>query len=238
VSGISANAVARLAWATSALASIAAGVTVYIATSAAIAGSGSGVPPTMNPGAVVPPSAIAGKNPAKPAASLPAKPLWAELTPAQQQALAPMASEWDKLDASHKKKWLAISSKFASLKPDQQLRLQNRMRDWAKLTPEQRRVARESYTRAKKLNPGEKTAEWQQYQQLSEEQKKKLAADAATKKRVANLPPASQTKGKVTPPPKLARKPRPEQPSAAFPSAILPAASQFPAQPSPPPAIK
>jgi hypothetical protein len=156
-----------------------------------------------------------------------------------------MASEWDKLNATQKKKWLAISSKFASLKPDQQLRLQNRMRDWAKLTPEQRRVARESYSRAKKLNPSEKTAEWQQYQQLSEEQKKKLAADAATKKRVANLPPASQTKGKVTPPPKLARKPRPEQPSAAFPSAIVPAAnpivpaaSQFPAQPSPPPVIK
>ena len=99
------------------------------------------------------------------------------------------------------------------------MRMQDRMRDWVKLTPEQRRVARESYARTKKLDPDQKAAEWQQYQQLSEEQKKKLADDAAKKKSITNLPPASQTKGKLVPPPKPARnakvKPLPEAPRAS-----------------------
>jgi hypothetical protein len=128
------------------------------------------------------------------------KPLWTELSPAQQQALAPLSGEWDSLKARQKKKWLAISSRYASLKPDQQVRLQDRMRDWVKLTPEERRVARESYSRSKKLNPDQKAAEWQHYQQLSEDQKKKLFDDARTKKRITNLPPASQEKEKLTPP--------------------------------------
>jgi hypothetical protein len=116
-------------------------------------------------------------NSAMPAAKLAnkplTKPLWTELSPAQQQALMPLAAEWDRLDPFRKKKWLEIGSKFAAMKPDEQARVQERMREWAKLTPEQRRVARESFARAKKLNPDQKSAQWQQYQQLSEEQKKK-----------------------------------------------------------------
>lgn len=127
------------------------------------------------------------------------KPTWIELTPAQQQALAPLSSEWDKLDGFRKKKWLEIGDKFAAMKPDEQARVQQRMREWAKLTPEQRRVARESYARAKKLNPDQKSAQWQQYQQLSEDQKKKLAADASRKPHIANLPSA-QSKTKIVPP--------------------------------------
>lgn len=160
---------------------------------------------TPAPAVTVPaPGNAASARPEKPnkAPAIAAKPMWSELTPAQQQALSPLAAEWDKLDAPRKKKWLALSNKYSTLKPEEQARLQTRMREWAKLTPEQRHVARESYARAKKLNPNEKTAEWQQYQQLPEEQKKKLAAEAAAKKRVANLPPPSQNRNKVTPPSK------------------------------------
>lgn len=161
-------------------------------------------PPT-NPkvNATRPASGIESQS-AQPASKIPAKPLWAKLNPAQQQALAPLSAEWDGLETGQKNKWLAISSKYSSLKPDQKIRLQDRMRDWVKLSPDERRVARESYSRAKKLNPDEKAAEWQQYQQLSEEQKKKLADTASTRKRITNLPPASQAKAKLTPPPKPA----------------------------------
>jgi hypothetical protein len=173
-------------------------------------------------------SATANKAPAaqpQPAA----KPLWTELTPAQQQALAPLASEWDKLDSFRKNKWLAIGNKYASMKPDEQRRVQERMRDWVKLTPEQRRIARESYARAKTLNPSQKSAHWEQYQQLPEDQRKKLAADAAAKKPVATLPrPASRDKNnKTIPPIKSAPKPVLEQsvtPQAASQSAIQPSA--------------
>ncbi|HJV85675.1 MAG TPA: DUF3106 domain-containing protein [Noviherbaspirillum sp.] len=157
------------------------------------------------------------------------KPLWAELTPAQQQALAPLAPEWDRLDSFRKKKWLAIGNKYATMKPDEQQRVQERMRDWVKLTPEQRRIARENYARARKLDRNQKSAHWEEYQQLSEEQKKKLAASAASRKRVATLPsPSSQRKNaKTIPPIKSAPKPVLEQsvtPKAAAKSPIQPSA--------------
>ena len=87
---------------------------------------------------------------------------WANLSRAQQAALQPLAGEWNKLDAPRKQKWLDIANRFASMKPDEQARVHERMRDWIKLTPEQ--------------------AQWEQYQQLPEEQKKKLAAEAVPKK--------------------------------------------------------
>lgn len=168
---------------------------------------------------ILPPSVV--KAPSKSAT----KPLWTELTPAQQQALAPLAVEWDKVDALRKKKWLEIGNKFASMKPDEQQRMQERMREWIKLTPEQRRVARESYARTKKLNADQKSAQWQQYQQLPEDQKKKLAAADAEKKQVANLPTA-HSKNKTVPPIKSTAKPVLEH------SVAPQAASQHPSQPA------
>ena len=140
-----------------------------------------------------------------------AKPLWAELAPEQQLSLAPLASDWDKLDGARKKKWIELTKRYASLTPEQQARMQERMRDWAKLTPDQRRVARESYSRTKMLEPEQKTAQWQEYQQLSDEQKKKLADEAVARKRVTNLPPAAPDKSKLVPPSKSVLRQQPGQ---------------------------
>lgn len=146
---------------------------------------------------------IVQSKPAAPVKQAPlAKPLWTELNPQQQQALAPLATDWDKLDGARKKKWIELTKRYASLTPEQQARMHERMRDWAKLTPEQRRVARESYSRAKRLEPDQKTAQWEEYQQLSDEQKKKLAEEAVARKRVTNLPPAVPDKNKLVPPSK------------------------------------
>lgn len=182
------------------------------------------------------PNSAAAPSPAGAAKAAPAqaaaKPSWTELTPAQQQALSPLAGEWDKLNSARKRKWLVIGNKYASMNPDEQQRVQARMREWVKLTPEQRRIARESYARAKRLNPRQKSEHWQKYQQLPEEQKKKLAADAASKKHVASLPSASQAKNKTVPPIKSAPKPVHEQ------SVTPQAASQSALSPSPQPATK
>jgi hypothetical protein len=136
-------------------------------------------------------------NTVKPAAISTKNPSWIELSPAQQQALAPLSTDWDKFDIVRKKKWLEIGNKFPKMTPDEQQRVQERMREWIKLTPEQRHLVRENYARAKKLNPTQKTTQWQNYQQLPEEQKKKLANEAAAKKRVANLPTSPQNIGKT-----------------------------------------
>jgi hypothetical protein len=116
------------------------------------------------------------------------RPWWSELTDAQRGALSPLAAEWNNMELFRKKKWLEIGNRFATMKPEEQQRMQERMRDWAKLTPDQRRVAREIYSRTNKLDSDQKSAQWLDYQQLPEEEKKKLAADTAAKKRVANLP--------------------------------------------------
>ena len=161
--------------------------------------------------------------PAAPKAEV--KPTWTELTPAQRDVLGPLASQWSQLDGNHKIKWIAISNKYPSMTPEQQGRLKQNITDWAKLTPEQHRLARESYAKAKKLNPEQKTAQWQQYQQLPEEQKQKLAADASTKKRIANVP-ALQSKAKTVEPlrqPKKPVTPVVNAPGVATPGASTPA---------------
>lgn len=170
----------------------------------------------------------AGSNPPPSAPQAAAKPRWSDLTPAQKQALAPLESEWANLDPVRKNKWLVIGNKFATMTPDEQRRIQDRMRDWVRLTPEQRRIARENYIRAKKIKPDQKSAQWQQYQQLPEEEKKKLAAEAPVKKHVATLPsPAQRKNSKTIPPIKAAPKPVLEQsvtPQAASQSALQPPA--------------
>ena len=122
------------------------------------------------------------------------KPQWAELTRPQQVALEPLRGEWDYLDGVRKQKWLDIANRYASMKSDEQGRVHERMRDWLKLTPEERRLARENYTLSKKMEKGQKSAQWEQYQALPEEEKRKLAADAALKKQVTNLPHKTQPK--------------------------------------------
>ena len=128
------------------------------------------------------------------------KPLWAELTPAQQEALTPLATEWDQINAVRKKKWLELGNKMAAMPPEERQKMQARIRDWAKLTPEQRRQARTNYAQTKKLKPEEKTAQWQEYQKLPEEKKKELAAKIElAKKRVANPALKTDPNAKVTP---------------------------------------
>lgn len=160
------------------------------------------------------------------------RPKWTELTPAQRQALSPLAAEWDQLDAIRKKKWLEIAARHAQMTPEDQQRLQNRMREWARLTPEQRRIARDSYARAKKLDAGQKTAKWERYQSLPDEEKQKLAARAEKKKNVVNLPRARVDLDKPaatkSAPPVL-----PSAPAEPQPAPVLPTPLPAPASPTP-----
>lgn len=134
--------------------------------------------PSQTP-TTAPPSAL--RTPSKPAPAVPAglfsasRGNWKSLSPIQQQALAPLAGEWDAMDSARREKWLAIGNKYAAMTPAEQARMQVRMRDWVKLTPQQRRSVRQSYTSSNNLDAGQKTVQWQQYQQLSEAQKLQLA---------------------------------------------------------------
>lgn len=129
----------------------------------------------------------------KPATS--GKSAWKDLTPAQQQALKPLAERWDSLAAERKRKWLVISRNYPSLPPAEQAKLHNRMNEWVSLSLQQRNQARLNFAETKKLTPEQKAEQWQAYQALSPEEKKKLAAKAPTKPAGVAVPkPASPQK--------------------------------------------
>ncbi|WP_086142854.1 DUF3106 domain-containing protein, partial [Janthinobacterium sp. GW460P] len=167
----------------------------------------------------------AGKGGTPPKAS--ENPSWNKLSRAQQEALQPLAGVWNKLETLRKQKWLVIASRFASMTPDEQIRVHERMREWIKLTPEQRRLVRDNYTRTKKIDPGQKTAQWEQYQQLPEDQKKKLATELVPKKPLGKVPAINSTTSKppvIVPPAMPAAPPAaaPVLPPAATPSVAVP----------------
>jgi hypothetical protein len=98
------------------------------------------------------------------------QPDWPQLTPEQQQILAPLANEWKDLDDRRRKKWLLTAKRYPKMKPEEQERLQTQMQDWAKLTPEQRRIARENYKKLAKQPPEKREAVKQKWE---EDQKRK-----------------------------------------------------------------
>lgn len=126
------------------------------------------------------------------------QPDWSQLTPDQQQVLAPLASDWNNFDDRMRKKWLLTAKRYPKMKPEEQQRLQTKMKDWAKLTPEQRTIARENYKKLAKQPPEKREAVKQKWQ---EGQKQKQAppvsdppapADPAVDSAVTPPAPAGQ----------------------------------------------
>ena len=130
------------------------------------------------------------------------KPLWTELTPAQQQALAPLSGKWDTVSDAQKRKWLALSQNFPRMSGAEQAKLHSRMSEWVALSPQQRTQARLNFGETRQLSPDDKKAKWEAYQALSPEEKHKLAASAAK-------PPATAAAVKPVPSEKLANGPKP-----------------------------
>src|SRR5690606_2916378 len=58
------------------------------------------------------------------------RPAWSELAPAHQKILAPLQPEWNNLDATRRKKWVAIAERYPRMKPQEQQRLQKNMAAW------------------------------------------------------------------------------------------------------------
>jgi hypothetical protein len=114
-----------------------------------------------------------------------APPAWRELNAEQREALAPLAADWDKFDPDRKKKWLEIAAKYPNMSTEGKQRFLERMPQLAKLTPEQRETARENFRRAYSLPPDQRQALTQKYQELPEDRKRALAAQAKAKKPAA-----------------------------------------------------
>lgn len=97
----------------------------------------------------------------------------------QQQALSPLASQWDALSDGQKRKWLALAQNYNKLAPAEQEKMHSRMVEWASLSAKDREQARLNFAKTKTVPGAERASNWEAYQALSEEEKKKLAASAA-----------------------------------------------------------
>ena len=181
------------------------GRTKWIAGAIALAGAGIAAVvwlvsrPASQP-APAPSTAATAAAPAKPVGE---KPHWSDLKPAQQQALAPLESTWEELGPVLKQKWISIGNRLAKMKPDEKARVQERMREWVALSPAERKAVRENFARAQKkaTPPGQRAAEWEQYQQLPDEAKKALAQAAAAKNnQVVKTPSLAQSTVKTPAP--------------------------------------
>lgn len=157
------------------------------------------------------------------------KPGWQDLTPAQQLSLKPLAANWGGLSQGQKRKWLAISAGYPKLSPAEQAILHSRMTEWAALSQSQRAQARLNFADTKQVDNSQKAANWQAYQALSADEKKKLgiaaprtpAGAAATAKpvqpqRLATVP---VTRPNLTQGPKMAVANHPFDPNTLLPVA-------------------
>lgn len=122
------------------------------------------------------------------------QPDWAQLTPEQQQILAPLSNDWNSLDEQQRKKWLLTATRYPKMKPEAQQRLVTQMKDWAKLTPEQRKIARENYKKLAKQPPEKREAvkqKWQEHQQQKQAPSKGAPPAPATPSGDKAIPPAA-----------------------------------------------
>jgi hypothetical protein len=103
---------------------------------------------------------------------------WRELTPQQQQILAPLESHWASMDDTGRDKWVNVANRFHQLTPAERQRVQERMSQWAKLRPQERGEARLRFQQARQLPPDERQKKWEAYQALSEEERKDLSRQA------------------------------------------------------------
>jgi virulence-associated protein VagC len=115
-------------------------------------------------------------NASAPAPVVLSGPRWLELTNGQRLILRPLAAKWDSLASTHKSKWIVVAQEFPARSTTDQQKLQERMAEWAALTPLDRERARLNFAETKKLKPADRAAEWAAYQELSVEERKRLAA--------------------------------------------------------------
>lgn len=113
-----------------------------------------------------------------------AGPDWAQLTPAQHEALAPLEPVWKRLDANRKRTWLRIAARYPRLSPEGKARLHARMPQLVRLSPQQRITARHNLRRAYSLSAERRQALTRSFQRLSAARKRQLAEWARRRKKM------------------------------------------------------
>jgi hypothetical protein len=80
------------------------------------------------------------------------------------------------LSGAQQRKWVALTRNFRHLSAHARAILQSRMTQWAALTPAERTQARLNFGKARRVSATERKARWEQYQELSPQERQRLAA--------------------------------------------------------------
>ena len=139
---------------------------------------------------------------------------WSMLSATQKQALAPLSEAWATLNEGQRRKWIAIAQNYGSLATAEQEKLHSRMVEWTALTPKDRELARLNFAQTKSVTKPERAANWEAYQALSPDEKKKLAANAATPPAGAALAAKPANRDKLTQVPVTRRTPEAQKATA------------------------
>ena len=143
-------------------------------------------------------------------------PGWETLNTPQKLALYPLAERWAFMSEVQKRRWLALAQTFQTLPETEQARLHDRMMAWASLSAQQRNQARINFAATQRLGLDDKRSQWDAYQALSEEEKRRLAASARAKpqgaatsiqpvqpKKFTHVPAAKEAPDNLANPPKV-----------------------------------
>ncbi len=127
--------------------------------------------------------------------SVATQPLWKDLSAPERTALKPLAANWDVMSVGQKRKWQSVAKDFQKLPAAQQATMHARMTEWVNLSPQQRTTARQNFAQNREvtdgLTPEQRKVQWQAYQQLSPDEKRRLA-EGAFKPGVAGAAPAAR----------------------------------------------
>ena len=110
---------------------------------------------------------------------------WSRLSASEKAALAPLAEQWAQISETQRSKWLTIARNFDQISPAEQQVMQARMKEWVKLSPVQRNQARLNFNTLQGVSKDEKKTRWDEYQALSEAEKRKLSAGVLSPTRTA-----------------------------------------------------
>jgi hypothetical protein len=116
-----------------------------------------------------PPITVTGKNSLHPQG-----PSYSSLSANQKNVLAPLEPFWEEMTEVRRKKWMEIANRFPSMSEEEQGRVKVRMQEWASLSPAQRKLVRENFVDSQKVSKSLKQTQWEEYQKLSDEEKRTL----------------------------------------------------------------
>jgi hypothetical protein len=108
---------------------------------------------------------------------------WSELSPKQQELLAPLKNDWNSMTNAQQERWLKVGRKYETEPVERQAIMRERVSTWSELTPREKAAARENYKALKEKRQGERNSSWNSYQSLDPKQRDEFKEKKTTNHR-------------------------------------------------------